>query len=242
MSNSLPNVKEEEAVIHAVERMKRKEEDAATDAAATLMDGGNLETDVMTNNSDRITFEVDEVQEFARALRDEDRSSSKRGNSIVGGITVGGGGDKPPPRDLKVTVPGANANNIVATSSTSKGESDIMVEGTNDMKVDDDGDENADMEEMARDMEADDASNIDDDLGRDEGGDDASAVAGLTREALICGQGMSSFLSHLRRTVPARYAITRPGRKCADVPRTNAPTKITRNSICRRSLGSAIMS
>ena len=91
----------------------------------------------------------------------------------VSQITSGGGGfggDKPRPRDLKITVPGAEVNNIVATSSTLKAESDIILEGTNDMKVDDDGNENADMEEMAWDMEADDASNIDDDLGREEGG------------------------------------------------------------------------
>jgi hypothetical protein len=44
------------------------------------------------------------------------------------------------------------------------------------MKVDDDGDENADMEVMAWDMEADNTSNIDDDLGHDEGGDDAAAA------------------------------------------------------------------
>ena len=72
--------------------------------------------------------------------------------------------------------PGAEVNNIVATSSTSKAESDIILEGTNDIKVDDDGDENADMEDMAWDMESDNASNIDDDLCRDEVGDDAAAA------------------------------------------------------------------
>jgi hypothetical protein len=50
-------------------------------------------------------------------------------------------------------VPGAEMNNIVATSSTSKAESGIVLEGTNDMMVDDDGDENDNMGEMARDMD-----------------------------------------------------------------------------------------
>ena len=170
MPNTLVKVEGEDAVIHAVEQMKRKEEEDAA-AAATLMDGGDLETDVMTNKSDRITFEVDEIQEFTRALRsrdNENQSSSRRGNSIDGGIITGGkdgegerrGGGKLPSRVL--TVPGAN--NIVATSTTLQAESDI-VESTN-MKTDDDeddDDDNADMEEMARDMEVDDASNIDDD-------------------------------------------------------------------------------
>ena len=135
------------------------------------MDVGDLETDVMTNKSDRITLEVHERQEFTRALRsrdNENQSSSRRGNSIDGGIITGGkdgegerrGEGKLPSRVL--TVPGAN--NIVATSTTLQAESDI-VESTN-MKTDDDeddDDDNADMEEMARDMEVDDASNIDDD-------------------------------------------------------------------------------
>jgi U4/U6.U5 tri-snRNP-associated protein 1 len=185
--------------------MKRKEEeDAAATAAATLMDGGDLETVATTNKSDRITFEVDEIQEFTRALRarDNEDQSSLRRNSIDGSIIIGEkdkeeeDGGKAPSHVL--TVPDANANNIVATSSTLKAESDV-VESTDD--VDDD----ADMEEMARDMEVDDESIIDD----DDHDDLDDTTSGLTREAPIGGRGMSSFLSHLRHTGEIRNHSTK---------------------------------
>ena len=213
MPNTLVKVEGEDAVIHAVEQMKRKEEEDAATAAATLMDGGDLETDAMTNKSDRITFEVDEIQEFTRALRardDENQSSSRRSNSIDGGIITGGkdgegerrGGGKPPSRVLAVP----DANNIVATSSTLQAESNV-VESTN-MKTDDDDNDDADMEEMARDMEVDDVSIIDDDHD-DLGYDGDGTTSGLTREAPIGGRGMSSFLSHLRHTGEIRNHSTK---------------------------------
>ena len=207
MPNTIVKVEGEEAVIHAVQQMKRKEEeDAAATAAATLTDGGDL---VTTNKSDRITFEVDEIQEFTRALRardDEDQSSLRHSNSIDDGIIIGeeageeeDGGNAP---SHVLTVPDANANNIVATSSTFKAESDV-VESTDN--VDDD----ADMEEMARDMEVDNESVIDDDDHDGLGYDGDDTTSGLTREAPIGGRGMSSFLSHLRHTGEIRNHSTK---------------------------------